>query len=107
MELGGGVSLPSLLLAKLNENKLLGNSSVIITDYEDLLLENLGHSISNQFEFINNSSDAENESFGVSIEKLDWVNPPTVLPGCETVEIILGSALIYSPDHAVVANIIR
>jgi predicted nicotinamide N-methyase len=106
LELGSGVGIPSVLLTYLNRLNLNEKSDthIILTDYENTLLENLSASLSSQFE------DLKEEGFpsvNVLVHHLDWLHEDADLPFHGRVDVIIGSALIYQPDHAVVAEIIR
>lgn len=103
LELGSGVGLPSLLLIALKLRDLDGLGSVILTDYEELLLENLYSSLTSQFE----ECSMIDGGLNVRIESLDWLSKDDTLPALGSTDIVMGSALVYQPDHAVAAHIIR
>lgn len=103
------MALPSLLLTKLKIHKKKISSDkidVVFTDYEHLLLDNIEESINIQFEL---AEDANNDipNTKVSIDSLDWIQPPSELPLLNRLDKLMGSALIYSPDHHNLADIIR
>jgi Lysine methyltransferase len=106
LELGAGVGLPSLLLAAMKrqiENPPNSEADLILTDYEDLLLHNLKDSITSQFE---SETAEEKSSVKVFVEKLDWLDDLKELPGSNC-KVVIGSALIYSPDHVACAGVIE
>ena len=103
------MALPSLLLTKLkiHQNNISSDKiDVVFTDYEHLLLDNIEESINIQFEL---AEDANNDTpkTKVSIDSLDWIQPPSELPSLNCIDKLIGSALIYSPDHYNLADIIR
>ena len=102
LELGSGVGLPSLLLTALKVKDPQDSGSVILTDYEQLLLENLKSSVTTQFE----ECQPDDSAVSLRIAPLDWLScAEEDLPSLTMVELIMGSALVYQPDHAEVANV--
>lgn len=110
LELGTGVGLPSLLLATLKQHKLGSIPShddvdIYMTDYESILLDNLHEALLSQFK---TAVGVETElTTTISLNHLDWIDRSNQLPGLGKVSVVYGSALIYSPDHASCADVIR
>jgi len=137
LELGSGVGLPGLLVALLLRGTTVENASTVsditvsLTDFDDNLLENL--CANGQLNgFIADSGDINrNTVTGVSAEdgplcrlSIDYLNwfdfnkPVTLAGGSEvlvdtqvhrrgSVSLMFGSALVYSPSHAAVADVIE
>jgi hypothetical protein len=116
VELGSGLGLPGFLVAALKATFPVGAGSgteewVTCTDNDIDLLRNMkaaGEAI-----WKKNDSDitfCTHSAVKLSIKFLDWLDNGNEGKGVESsipCDVIIGSALVYSPDHAAVASVIR
>ena len=108
LELGAGLGLCGFvaggLLSKAAEDSAAEElSHVCISDYSRVLVKNLERNVTANNALV---------TIPMSVRKLDWYDykegkaPPQNSYDIESFDLIIGSALIYSPDHAVCADVI-
>lgn len=120
IELGSGVGLPALLLAKTALTKTATgiknpSVSIVMTDCDEDVLRNLRESIQTNFPSSSSAFNEENKAFdsniAVSVQPLNWLD----YKNCDSFEsnhaptssFLVGSALCYLPQHSCVADVIE
>ena len=119
LEVGAGVGLPSLLLAKM---KAIHNESgsICLTDYDHRVLMNLSDTVPLlcddecvdgvhlvQQDKGDKTGDNNKAVVNITVEKLDWFEPESFSDLPLRFDIMYGAALVYNPDHACLADICR
>jgi hypothetical protein len=117
MELGSGIGLPGVLVASLLRHRCSKvNAHVTLTDFDNSLLENLcTNAILNGFKAVGETCGVASSSSRItlSVDYLNWFDfktapsvPIEALWKRDSVDIMFGSALVYSPSHSAVADVI-
>jgi predicted nicotinamide N-methyase len=129
LELGSGVGLPGLLLADLQmQVSCQFETEVCLTDNDPRCVESLSGIVASRFVESSNPSEerkfAESGSMKISVAELDWSDYRTTLKPVSSAEtdglekcdeqpklldqerfqVVMGSALCYSPYHSVLAD---
>jgi predicted nicotinamide N-methyase len=95
LELGAGVSLPSLLLLELRRRSEEGNAGeLVLTDNDGEVLDSL-HLLAVE----EGGEDCPTGTpLSIRIRFFDWQYPTSIDPS--SFDVVIGSALVYSPEHA-------
>jgi len=103
LELGAGVGLPSFLLLELRRRSWRGKQGeageLTMTDNDSLVLESLQISAVEEGGEEDCCREKKNGHLPVAIRFFDWQQPADIDPALH--DIAIGSALVYSPEHAV------
>jgi hypothetical protein len=107
LELGAGVGLPSLLLLELRRRKrregedIQAPGELTLTDNDSVVLGSL-HTSAVEEGGVEDSCKEKKGGDGdvaLSVRYFDWLEPANIDPSLH--DLVIGSALVYSPEHAV------
>lgn len=115
LELGSGVGLVGLLIAKLKQQSATSRGDVFLTDFDSRVLVNLQESIHRQFAecILHKHEEIVHSGFCTHVCALDWEefapSRPEIREEIASLrcDLIVGSALCYSPSHAILSETIR
>ena len=108
LELGTGVGLPSLLLLELRRRRkrregedIQAPGELTLTDNDSVVLESLHISAVEEGGVEDSCKEKKGEDGDValSVRYFDWLEPANIDPSLH--DLVIGSALVYSPEHAV------
>ena len=109
LELGAGVGLPSLLLLELRRRRrkrregedIQAPGELTLTDNDSVVLESLHISAVEEGGVEDSCKEKKGEDGDValSVRYFDWLEPANIAPSLH--DLVIGSALVYSPEHAV------
>ena len=110
LELGSGVGAVGCYVAALQAQEQQG--SITLTDYDHQLLANMCRTVERTFPHGSTHPTEDDRSPCVRIAQLDWIQftqcpavPHDLTYG--EIDCVIGSALVYGPQHACVADVLK